>query len=40
MVRENRIVALIDWEIAGWYPPYLEYAKFMQIRSGCRGWPD
>ncbi|POR34215.1 Uncharacterized protein TPAR_05585 [Tolypocladium paradoxum] len=25
MVRDGRIVALLDWEFAGWYPEYWEY---------------
>lgn len=25
MVRDGRIVAIIDWEFAGWYPEYWEY---------------
>ncbi|KIH91134.1 hypothetical protein SPBR_01954 [Sporothrix brasiliensis 5110] len=30
MVRDGRVVALIDWEEAGWYPEYWEYVKFFQ----------
>lgn len=25
MVRNGHIVALLDWEFAGWYPEYWEY---------------
>ena len=25
LVREGRIVAILDWEFAGWYPEYWEY---------------
>ncbi|KAL1893922.1 hypothetical protein Sste5346_006063 [Sporothrix stenoceras] len=40
MVRGGKIVALIDWEDAGWYPEYWEYVKFFQrIRSNKEeGW--
>lgn len=24
-MRDGRIVALLDWEYAGWYPEYWEY---------------
>lgn len=34
MVRDGRIVALIDWADAGWYPEYWEHVKFFQ-----RNWP-
>ena len=27
MVSEGRIVGIIDWEFAGWYPEYWEYVK-------------
>ena len=29
VVRDGRIVALLDWEYAGWYPEYWEYVKFL-----------
>ena len=29
VVRHGRIVALLDWEYAGWYPEYWEYVKFL-----------
>ena len=27
LVREGRVVAIVDWECAGWYPEYWEYTK-------------
>lgn len=33
IVREGRVVALIDWADAGWYPEYWEYVKFFQRNS-------
>ncbi|CAK7225577.1 hypothetical protein SCUCBS95973_005913 [Sporothrix curviconia] len=39
MVRDGHIVALLDWEDAGWYPEYWEYVKLFQ-RMGAmeRDW--
>lgn len=30
LVREGRIVGLIDWEFAGWYPEYWEFVQFFR----------
>lgn len=30
IVRDGKVVALIDWADAGWYPEYWEYVKFFQ----------
>lgn len=30
IVRDGKVVALIDWSEAGWYPEYWEYVKFFQ----------
>lgn len=38
MVRDNHIVALIDWEAAGWYPEYWDYVKFMELPRGVSSW--
>ncbi|KAM0742019.1 hypothetical protein ACQRIT_002196 [Beauveria bassiana] len=38
MVRDDRIVAIIDWEGAGWYPEYWEYVKLMHFLDRCPGW--
>lgn len=27
IIRDNRVVALLDWELAGWYPEYWDYAN-------------
>ncbi|KAI1415541.1 kinase-like protein [Hypoxylon sp. FL1857] len=27
LVRGNKVVGIIDWEFAGWYPPYWEYTS-------------
>lgn len=30
MIRDGRIVAILDWELAGWYPEYWEYVYAMK----------
>lgn len=30
MIRDGRIVAILDWEFAGWYPEYWEYVFAMR----------
>ena len=30
IVREGRIVGLLDWECAGWYPEYWEFIRFFR----------
>lgn len=39
IVRDNKIVGLIDWEFAGWFPEYWEYIKFFD-RPSHRDWYD
>lgn len=33
IVRDGAIVALVDWEDAGWYPEYWEYIKLFQRQA-------
>lgn len=37
IVRDDGEMALIDWETAGWYPEYWEYASAM---FACGAWKD
>jgi serine/threonine protein kinase len=30
LIKDKRIVGLIDWEHAGWYPEYWDYVKFFE----------
>ncbi|EXJ93673.1 hypothetical protein A1O1_02065 [Capronia coronata CBS 617.96] len=30
MVKDGRIVGIIDWEYAGWYPEYWEFVRFFR----------
>jgi hypothetical protein len=38
LVKEGRIVAIIDWEFAGWYPEYWEYTRMFFGSTGFTGW--
>lgn len=39
LVENGRITAVIDWEMAGWYPEYWEYVKMIQyLPVECRGF--
>ncbi|KAJ6790281.1 hypothetical protein PWT90_07512 [Aphanocladium album] len=38
MVRDGRIVALLDWETCGWYPEYWEYVKFYHMAGREPFW--
>ncbi|KAJ2906786.1 hypothetical protein MKZ38_010777 [Zalerion maritima] len=40
IVREGRIVALLDWEYAGWYPEYWEYVKFLNRFCRYKDWRE
>lgn len=40
MIRNGKIVALIDWEFSGWYPEYWDYVKFCCAGSEHRDWLD
>ena len=40
MVKDGKIVALIDWEEAGWYPEYWEFVNFFQRSIGSEGRED
>jgi aminoglycoside phosphotransferase (APT) family kinase protein len=31
LVRGDNIVGIVDWETAGWYPPYWEYTTALQV---------
>lgn len=37
LVRDGRILGLVDWEDGGWYPEYWEYVKFFQ-RPADKDW--
>ena len=39
IVRDNRVVGFLDWEVAGWYPDYWDYVKFFHTKGGRnRDW--
>ncbi|OAX78622.1 hypothetical protein ACJ72_07068 [Emergomyces africanus] len=40
LVNEGRITAILDWELAGWYPEYYEYIKTFQDWKPMPDWPE
>ena len=40
LVRGDEIVGIIDWETAGWYPNYWEYATAWNVNPFNRFWRD
>lgn len=40
LVRDDKVVAIIDWEFAGWYPDYWEYTSAWFGNITRTGWQD
>jgi aminoglycoside phosphotransferase (APT) family kinase protein len=40
LVRGDDVVGIIDWETAGWYPPYWEYTAACQVNPQKSFWRD
>jgi len=38
LVKDQKIVALLDWEYAGWYPEHWEYVKFCHASCHDPEW--
>ncbi|KAF3915311.1 hypothetical protein AA313_de0203300 [Arthrobotrys entomopaga] len=38
MIRDRRVVAIINWEMAGWYPEWWEFAKAFFIYDFYDDW--
>ncbi|KAI9841637.1 MAG: hypothetical protein M1837_000484 [Sclerophora amabilis] len=38
IIRDNKIVALVDWQYAGWYPEYWDYIKFFARPARNKDW--
>lgn len=38
MVRDGRVAAILDWEMAGWYPEYWEFAKAFYLENFTTDW--
>ncbi|EPS35523.1 hypothetical protein H072_11098 [Dactylellina haptotyla CBS 200.50] len=38
MVRDGKVVAILDWEMSGWYPEYWEYTKIFYRPPYLKGW--
>ena len=37
--EEYEVTALVDWEMAGWYPSYWEYAHIFPLLQWINDWP-
>lgn len=40
LVRGDRVVGIVDWETAGWYPPYWEYTSAKHTNPQNLWWQD
>ena len=40
LVRNERIVGIIDWEMAGWFPDYWEYTSASNVHPFLAYWKD
>jgi aminoglycoside phosphotransferase (APT) family kinase protein len=40
LVRDDRVVGIIDWVTSGWYPPYWEYTTACQVNPQNSFWKD
>ena len=40
LVKGDKIVGIIDWECAGWYPEYWEYTSCYRSNLDCRSFWD
>lgn len=40
LARGDKVVGLIDWETAGWMPPYLEYTTAWNVNPQNTFWQD
>lgn len=40
LVRGDNVVGIVDWETAGWYPPYWEYTTASQVNIRDLWWAD
>ncbi|KAF2867837.1 phosphotransferase enzyme family protein [Massariosphaeria phaeospora] len=38
IVKNGRVIAIIDWEMAGWYPDYWEFAKAFYLEVFTNDW--
>ncbi len=38
IIKDNNVVALLDWQCAGWYPEYWDYVKFFMRPAKSKDW--
>lgn len=40
LVKDDKVVGIVDWETSGWYPPYWEYTSAKHPNPQNRWWQD
>jgi thiamine kinase-like enzyme len=40
IIKDNKIVSIIDWELAGWYPESWEYFRMLSYSVDDEKWHD
>jgi serine/threonine protein kinase len=38
IVKDGRVTAILDWEMAGWYPDYWEFVKAFHLEMFADDW--
>lgn len=38
IVRNGKVAAILDWELAGWYPEYWEFVKAFYLENFTTDW--
>lgn len=38
LVQEDTVVGIVDWDMAGWFPPYWEYTSAMYVKPYDESW--
>ncbi|KFY11037.1 hypothetical protein V492_04717 [Pseudogymnoascus sp. VKM F-4246] len=40
IIKDMKIVAVVDWEYGGWFPEYWEYVKFFEVQTNSGDWRE
>lgn len=40
LVRDGKVVSLVDWEMAGWFPEYWAYTTSMNVNRFDKFWKE
>jgi len=38
IIKDGRVAAILDWEMAGWYPDYWEFVKAFYLEGFTSDW--